>query len=103
MAYYLLRRYTEAVDACRRVLDRDPGRNFQMTTHPMLAATYAELSQQQDADRERAIVAHLWPLFDARTFADQLGTQEAQYHMLEGLKKAGFIERGERASTQSRQ
>ena len=61
-----------------------------MITHPMLAATYAELGQQQDAERERAIAAHLWPLLDARTFADQFGTQEARDHMLEGLKKAGF-------------
>jgi adenylate cyclase len=90
MAYYFLRRYIEAIDACRRVLDRDPGRNIQITTHPLLAATYAELGQQKDADGERAVVARLWPLFDARTFADQLGTQEAQDHMLEGLKKAGF-------------
>ena len=90
MAYYLLRRYTDAVGACDRSLDRDPGRNTQMVTHPMLAATYAELSRQQDAERERGITAHLWPLLDARTFAAQFGTQEAQDHMLEGLKKAGF-------------
>ena len=90
MAYYLLHRYADAVDACNRALDRNPGHNTQMITHPMLAATYAELSQQQDADGERAIVAHLWPLLDARSFADQFGTQEAQDHMLEGLKKAGF-------------
>ena len=90
MAYYLLRRYTEAVDACDRSLSRDPGRNTQMITHPMLAATYAELGRQQDAERERGITAHLWPLLDARTFAAQFGTQEAQDHMLEGLKKAGF-------------
>jgi TolB-like protein/class 3 adenylate cyclase len=90
MAYYLLRRYADAVGACARSLDRDPGRNTQMVTHPMLAATYAELNRQQDAERERGITAHLWPLIDAQTFAAQFGTQEAQDHMLEGLKKAGF-------------
>jgi adenylate cyclase len=90
MAYYFLRRYTEAVGACDRALDRNPGHGTQMITHPILAATYAELGQQRDADSERAIVARLWPLLDARTFAAQLGTQEAQDHMLEGLKKAGF-------------
>jgi adenylate cyclase len=90
MVYYLLRRYTEAVDVCDRALSRNPGRNTQMITHPVLAAAYAELGQQQDADGERAITAHLWPLLDAHTFAAQLGTQEAQDHMLEGLKKAGF-------------
>jgi adenylate cyclase len=90
MAYYLLRRYTEAVDACDRALTRNPGRNTQMILHPMLAVIYAELGRQRDADGERAIVARLWPLLDARTFAAQFGTQEARDHILEGLKKAGF-------------
>ena len=90
MAYYLLRRYTEAVDAGDRALSRNPGRNTQMLTHPVLAAAYAEMGRQQDAERERAIAARLWPFLDARTFAAQFGTQEARDHMLEGLKKAGF-------------
>jgi len=90
MAYYFLHRYSEAVDACDRALARDPGLNTQMISHPMLAAAYAEMGRQQDADGERAIVAHLWPFLDARTFAAQFGTQEARDHMLEGLKKAGF-------------
>jgi adenylate cyclase len=90
MAYYFVRRYSEGVDACDRALTRDPGRNTQMRTHPMLAATYAQLGRQQDTDGERAIVAHLWPFFDARIFAAQFGTQEARDHMLDGLKKAGF-------------
>ena len=56
----------------------------------MLAAAYAQLGRQQDADGERAIVARLWPFFDARIFAEQFGTQEARDDMLQGLKKAGF-------------
>jgi adenylate cyclase len=90
MAYYLLRRYSDAVGACNRSLDRDPGRNTQMITHPMLAAAYGELGRQQDADRERSISARLWPLLDARTFADQFGTDEAHGQILDGLQKAGF-------------
>jgi class 3 adenylate cyclase/TolB-like protein len=90
MAYYLLGRYTEAVDAGVRGLSRNPGRNTQLLTHPMLAAAYAELGRQQDAEHERAIAARLWPLLDARTFADQFGTQGARTHILEGLQKAGF-------------
>jgi adenylate cyclase len=89
-AYYSLRRYTEAVDACDRGLFRDPGRNSQMQLHVFLAAIYAALYRQEDAKRERAIVARIWPLLDARTFADQFGTEEARRFMLEGLKKAGF-------------
>jgi adenylate cyclase len=90
MAYYLLRRYTEAVDACDRALSRNPGHSTEMVSHPMLAAIYAELGRQQDAEGERAVVARLWPLLDARTFADQFGTEEARDQMLAGLKKAGF-------------
>jgi adenylate cyclase len=89
-AYYFLRRYAEAVGACDRGLSRDPGHSTQMTTHPVLAAVYAALNRQQDAERERVVVAHLWPFFDARTFAAQYGTEEARNYMLEGLKKAGF-------------
>jgi adenylate cyclase len=90
MAYYLLRRLSEAVDACDRALSRTPGRNDQMIAHPLLAAIYAELGRQQDADRERALTMRLWPFLDARTFAAQFGTEEAQNQMLEGLQKAGF-------------
>jgi hypothetical protein len=61
-----------------------------MITHPMLAAAYGELGRQQDADRERSISARLWPLLDARTFADQFGTDEAHGQILDGLQKAGF-------------
>jgi class 3 adenylate cyclase/TolB-like protein len=90
MAYYLLGRYAEAIDAGVRSLSRNPGRNTQLLTHPMLAAAYAELGRQQDAEHERAISAGLWPLLDARTFASQFGTQQARDHVLEGLRKAGF-------------
>jgi TolB-like protein/class 3 adenylate cyclase/Flp pilus assembly protein TadD len=90
MAYYFVHRYTEAVDACDRGLSNNPGRNTQMLTHPFLAAIYAALNRQQDAKRERGIVARIWPLLDARTFASQFGTEEARNHMLEGLKQAGF-------------
>jgi len=55
-----------------------------------LAVAYAALNREQDAQRERAIVARVWPLIDARTFADQFGTEEARNYMLEGMKTAGF-------------
>ena len=61
-----------------------------MIVHPVLAAIYGALNRQQDAERERAIVARLWPFLDARTFAAQLGTEEVRNQMLEGLQKAGF-------------
>ena len=90
MAYYFLRRYTEAVDACDRGLSRNAGRSDQLVVRPVLAAVYAALDRPQDATRERAIVARSSPFLDARTFAAQFGTEEARNYMLEGLKKAGF-------------
>lgn len=61
-----------------------------MDARAVLAAAYAEMDRPEDAKRERAIVARLSPFLQARTFAAQFGTEEAQNPMLEGLKKAGF-------------
>jgi tetratricopeptide (TPR) repeat protein len=86
MAYYFLGRYADAVEACDRALARGAGRNTQLTAHPILAASYAEMGSGPDAEGERAVIARLSPFFDAQRF----GTQAARDHMLEGLKKAGF-------------
>jgi TolB-like protein/Flp pilus assembly protein TadD len=90
MAYYFLRRYAEAVDACDRGFSRDPGRSDQLVARPVLASAYAALDRPRDAARERTAVMRSSPFFDARTFCSQFGTEEARNHMLEGLKKAGF-------------
>ncbi len=89
-AYFFLGRYPEAVESCDRALSRSPSRTIQLQAHPFLAATYAEMGRNQDAEGERVIVLHLAPFFDAQIFARQFGTQEAREHILEGLKKAGF-------------
>ncbi len=89
-AYYFLRRYTEAIGACDRAFSQRLGRNTQMITRPVLSAAYAALDRPQDAERERATVARLWPFLDARTFSAQFGTEETRNYMLEGMKKAGF-------------
>jgi TolB-like protein/class 3 adenylate cyclase/Tfp pilus assembly protein PilF len=90
VAYYLLERYSEAVQSCDRALARNPGHFLQSIVHPVLAAAYAQMGRDQDGQRERTIVLHQWPLFDAGRFAAQFGTQEVRNQMLEGLKKAGF-------------
>jgi tetratricopeptide (TPR) repeat protein len=90
IAYYFLGRYREAVEAGDRVLARNPGRNIALLGRPVLAAAYAQMGRDRDAEGERAIVARLSPFFDAQIFAAQFGTQEARDHLLEGLKKAGF-------------
>src|SRR5271167_1465039 len=83
-AYYFLGRYNDALEAGDRALARSPGRNGQTYTHPFLAAAYAEMGRNQDAEGERVILMRLWPFFDARTFAAQFGTQEARDHLSEG-------------------
>jgi adenylate cyclase len=89
-AYYFLGRYSEAVAAGDRALARSPGRTGQLFLHPFLAAAYAQLGRNQDAEGERVIVMRVWPLFNAERFAGQYGTQEARDHLRDGLKKAGF-------------
>jgi hypothetical protein len=61
-----------------------------MMARPVLAAACSQLRRNHDAAGERAIVARLWPFFDAERFAAQFGEPEVRDHMLEGLKKAGF-------------
>jgi len=90
IAYYFLGRYREAVETGDRVLGRNPGRSIVLLGRPVLAAAYAQMGRDQDAEGERAIVARLSPFFDAHRFAGQFGTQPARDQMLEGLKKAGF-------------
>jgi hypothetical protein len=53
---------------------------------------YAALDRQQNATRERAIVARLSSFLDARAFAAQFGTEEARNYMLEGMKKPAFVD-----------
>jgi adenylate cyclase len=89
-AYYFLNRYDKAIDACDRTLARNPGRSTQLNAHAILAASYAAIGKDQNAEGERAMVARLAPFFSAERFAAQFVTPEARDHMLEGLKKAGF-------------
>jgi tetratricopeptide (TPR) repeat protein len=90
LAYYFLGRYGEAIESGDRALARNPGRSVQIIAHPFLAAAYAEMGRNQDAEGERIVVMRLSPFFNSRIFAEQFGTQQARDHILEGLKKAGF-------------
>jgi tetratricopeptide (TPR) repeat protein len=90
IARYFLGQYAEAVEAFDRALAGRPGRLVQIMAHPVLAASYARLGRQQDVTRERAIMDHLAPFFEAEQFAAQFGTKETRENMLAGLKVAGF-------------
>jgi class 3 adenylate cyclase/TolB-like protein/Tfp pilus assembly protein PilF len=90
MADYFVERYGEAIEAMNRCLTGNLGRTTQLMGRPVLAASYAQLSRPQDAERERTTVMRMSPFFDTERFAGQFGTQEARDHMMDGLKKAGF-------------
>ena len=87
---YLLGQHGEAIDVLDRALANNPGRMHRLMVHPVRAAAYARLGKQQDAERERGVIARLAPFFDAERFAAQLGTKEARDDMLAGLKAAGL-------------
>jgi adenylate cyclase len=89
-AYYFLGRYSASVEAMDHALAGSLGRNTQVTGRSVLAAAYAQLDRQPDAERERSAAMRIAPLLDAERFASQFGTQTAHDHMLVGLKKAGF-------------
>jgi adenylate cyclase len=90
IARYLLGQYGDAIAAFDRALAGNPGRFVQVLAHPVLVAAYARLGKQQDVERERAIIGHLAPFFDAEAFAAQFGTKEARDDVLAGLRAAGF-------------
>jgi tetratricopeptide (TPR) repeat protein len=90
IAKYFLGQYEAAVAASDRVLGHDTGRIIQLMVHPVRAAAYARLGKQEEATRERAVIARMAPFFDAERFAGQFGTQQARDDMLAGLKAAGF-------------
>ena len=83
----LLQKWMDA-KALKEMLDDTDGQKRQ---GELLDAPYVVMDEFHSfADRERGITARMWPLLDARTFADQFGTEESRDHMFEGLKKAGF-------------
>ncbi|TMJ59312.1 MAG: tetratricopeptide repeat protein, partial [Alphaproteobacteria bacterium] len=73
VTYYFLGRYAEAIAAGDRALARSPGRIVHTTIHPFLAAAYAEMGRDQDAQSERFITLRLSPFFDSERFAAQFG------------------------------
>ena len=90
IARYFLGDYAAAVGALDRSLAQDPSRTVLLNSHPALAAVFARMGKQQDAERERAIVARLSPFFDPERYAAQFGNEKARRDMLQGLQEAGF-------------
>jgi len=90
IAKFLLGNYAEAATSLEQALARSPGRLIQVTVFPLLAAADAELGHAEDTARVRVAMLRVAPLFDARRFAEQFGTETAREQVLIKLQKAGF-------------
>ena len=86
-AYYLDRRYTDAVTAFEAGLHASPNDYF---IYAGLAASYAQLGQQGDATRAAAATMHTFPFFEVNGFASQFQSAADRALIIEGLHKAGL-------------
>ena len=91
-AYYMLRRYSEAIPPLRECASRAP--NFR-GAHERLAATYAQLGKLDDARHEAAEVIRILPNYtiEGTTPARVFKYAADAEHFIDGLRKAGLPER----------
>jgi adenylate cyclase len=92
-AYYILKRYAEALPLLRECISRAPNMR---TAHVWLAATYAQLGQLEEARAEVAEVLRIEPRYsiddtERRLFSFKF-PKDAD-HLFDGLRKAGLPER----------
>jgi len=88
-AYYLLKRYADALPPLREFSSRLP--NFQIC-HLWLAATHAQLGQRAEAEAEAAVVLRMYPEFTIdkwKPIAVCRNPADAE-HFFDGLRKAGL-------------
>jgi adenylate cyclase len=88
-SYYLLRRYDEAIAAYQEAKRRNP--NY-LSPHRALAATYAELGRQKEAEAESAEVLRISPAFSLELYRTRLPfkNQAALDRFIAALRKAGL-------------
>jgi adenylate cyclase len=91
MAYYLLRRYGEAVPLLRECVSRLP--NLQWP-RAMLASAYAQSGQLEEARAEAAEVLRINPSFTIETWSRLAVYKDPKdlEHRIDGLRKAGLPE-----------
>lgn len=88
LAYYLSRRYDEAVEQARLNLGDAAGAGL---SRIVLAAAYGQLARTEEAGRAAAEIRRTDPLFDAREFGSKFLSPDDLAHVQEGLRKAGLL------------
>jgi adenylate cyclase len=92
-AYYMLKRYREALALLRECISRAPNMR---NAHVWLAATYAQLGQLEEARAEVAEVLRIEPKYTIDGTERRLRSfkfPEHAEHFFDGLRKAGLPER----------
>jgi len=86
-AYYLERRYEEAVKALKAGLRTSPDDYF---NHAGLAASYAQLGRKDEAVHAADDLRRVWPFFEVDSFVAQFEGDANRALIVEGLRKAGL-------------
>jgi adenylate cyclase len=87
LAYYTLRRYSQALAAVDTALARYPDTAF---LHAMRAAILAEMDRPQEARDAAAQALHFDPFFRSAEFGTRFVRPLDTAHLQEGLRKAGL-------------
>jgi adenylate cyclase len=88
LAYYLKRRYTDAIEQAEINLRRNPGARF---NEAVLAAAYAQVGRGADAARVSEAVRQTDPMFDAATYGNKFLNPDDLAELRDGLRKAGLF------------
>ena len=86
-AYYLVRRYDNAIRITESALTQNPSDYF---VHAALAASYAQLGRTEDATRAAAATLRAWPFFQVDAFVTQFRSEADRAFIADGLRKAGL-------------
>jgi len=87
MAYYLNDQYEDALIWLERARARNPENVF---TRVVLAATYAQLNNREQAQRQADVVRRLDPFFRSEQFGRLFVESQHRSHIVDGVRKAGL-------------
>ncbi len=87
LAYYLKKRYTEAIEQSELNLRRNPNARF---NEAVLAAAYAQTGRTADATRVGERIRRTDPMFDGATYGNKFLNPKDLADLRDGLRKAGL-------------